>query len=359
MLDTAITLVIELLFALVFVAVLADYVRRRDPLSRDLVLVFGSVAMLFVVQFIGIVFGSTPAWLAVASGMLILAQPLFTLRLTARLRHVPGAVLGAALVGYLVTAIPLFVLPKPLPVALALAAVSVFAITEFVAAGYLAAEARRRIGIAKFRLAVAAAATALFAAALLTAGAGTAGGGTAGTAIARFVALLAAVGYAVAFLPPGPLRRVWQGMAAYRYGLAMLGTERDAAGQDGSAAIWARFAESAREIAGAEAAAVIGLEGEESRVVASTGIDLSDGASSWPAGAYGSLINDSHTEYRRPAVEMSDIPRHLAKRSGTALASVLATPTSGTALVLLAQHRSLFGAEDRALIRLLAAQADA
>jgi len=31
-LDTAFTILIELLFALVFVAVLAEYVRRRDPL---------------------------------------------------------------------------------------------------------------------------------------------------------------------------------------------------------------------------------------------------------------------------------------------------------------------------------------
>jgi len=358
MLDTAITLVIELLFAVVFVAVLAEYLRRRDPLSRDLVLVFGSVATLFVVQFIGIIFGSTPAWLAAASGLLILAQPLFTLRLTARLRHVPWAVLGAALVGYLVTAIPLFVLPRPLPVALTLAAVGVFAITEFLAAAYLAAEARRRIGIAKFRLAVAAAATALFAAALLTAGAGSAGGGAAGAAIARFVALLAAVGYAVAFLPPGPLRRVWQGMAAYRYGLAMLGSERDAAGQDGSAAIWARFAESAREIAGAEGAAIVAVEGDVAHLVASAGIDVSGGWPSWSSGDYTALIDDSHIEFRRPAAGMSPIAHVLAERSGTALASVMAMPVSGTALVLLAQHRSLFGAEDRALIRLLEAQAD-
>ena len=50
MLDTAVTVLIELLFAVVFFAVLIEYIRRRDPLSRDLVLVFGSLASLFVVQ---------------------------------------------------------------------------------------------------------------------------------------------------------------------------------------------------------------------------------------------------------------------------------------------------------------------
>src|SRR6266404_9027574 len=113
MLDTAITIAIELLFALVFVASLVDYLRRRDPLSRDLVLVFGSVAALFVVQFVGLIFGSTPPWLAAASAALILAQPLFTLRLAARIRRIPGAVVAAASVAYLLTAVPLVVLSRP------------------------------------------------------------------------------------------------------------------------------------------------------------------------------------------------------------------------------------------------------
>src|SRR4029079_4565645 len=108
---------------------------------------------------------------SVASGLLILAQPLFTLRLTARLRPVPRAVIAAAVIGYLVTTVPLFVI-RPLPPALTLAALAVFAVTEFLAAGYLALEARNRTGAARFRLSLAAGATALFGAALLRAGAG-------------------------------------------------------------------------------------------------------------------------------------------------------------------------------------------
>src|SRR5947207_4962607 len=74
MLDTVITITIEALFTVVFIASLIDYVRRRDVLSRDLVAVFGSVSALFVVQFVGLVFGSTPPWLASASAALILAR---------------------------------------------------------------------------------------------------------------------------------------------------------------------------------------------------------------------------------------------------------------------------------------------
>jgi hypothetical protein len=273
-LDLLFTLLIEVLFTIVFVAVLVDYLRRRDPLSRDLVGVFGSLAALFVVQFIGLVFGATPPWLAVASGLLIFAQPLFALRLTARLRSIPQFVLAAAVIGYLATAVPLFFLPPPLPLALTLSAIGVFAVTEFLAAGYLAAEGRKRTGAARFRLVVAAGATALFALAILTAGAGAAGAGDVGAVLARIAAFLAALGYAIAFLPSGPLGRVWQGMAAYRYVLAMLEVGQDAPGDDKSAAIWHRFAEIAREIGSADAAAIVSLDEPECRLLATSGFKV-------------------------------------------------------------------------------------
>jgi signal transduction histidine kinase/CheY-like chemotaxis protein len=379
MLDTAITIAIELLFALVFAASLIDYVRRRDPLSRDLVPVFGAVAALSVVQFVGLVFGSVPGWLSAASALLILAQPLFTLRLAARLRPIPRLVWVAAPIAYLVTAVPLFVLPRPIPVAVTLAAVGVFAVTELLAAGYLAAEARRRTGAARFRLALAATATGLFAVALLAAGAGgAAGAGAAGPAVARIVALLAAIGYAVAFLPPGPLRRIWQGMAAYRYGLAMLGVDAGGAGVQGrpvrgadgpsgddgepagdlgSDAIWARFTAVAREISGASAAAVVELNDTTCRLLAAVGTDSRRPAGDWSPEAFGALRAGVGIETQRPIADAGVIVRDLGDPIGARLVSVVALPRSRTVLILLAQHRSLFGAEDRALIGLLAAQA--
>jgi signal transduction histidine kinase/CheY-like chemotaxis protein len=357
MLETAITIAIEVLFALVFVASLVDYLRRRDPLSRDLVAVFGSVAALFVVQFVGIIFGSTPPSLAAASAALILAQPLFTLRLAARLRPIPRAVVISAFVGYLVTAIPLVILPRPIPIAITLGAIGVFAITEFLAAGYLAAEARRRTGAARFRLGLAAAATALFAAALLTIGAGAAGGGDAGTAVGRVIALLAAIGYAVAFLPPGPLRRVWQGMAAYRYGLALVGAGGGSVDGGGTGAIWGRFAESAREIAGAKAAAIVGLNGSDSHLWAAVGFDTDDADGSWPPELFEALLSDAGEVTELPIGATSPIARDLGARVGARLISVVAMPADRAALVLMSHHHSLFGLEDQALIRLLAAQA--
>lgn len=357
MLDTAITIAIELLFALVFVASLLDYLRRRDPLSRDLVLVFGSVASLFVVQFVGLIFGSMPRWLTIAGAALILAQPLFTLRMAARLRPVPAAVGVAAFAGYLVTAIPLLLLPPPAPVGLALAAIGVFAITEFLAAGYLATEARRRTGAARSRLGLAAAATALFAAALLTSGAGAAGAGSAGASVGRIVALLAGVGYAIAFLPPGPLRRVWQGMAAYRYGLALVATGGGGTEGGRSSAIWSRFAEAAREITGAEAVAIVGLDGADCRVVTAAGLPPGGSRKTWSSAAYEALLSNAGDVTERPIATAAEVARDLGKQIDARLASVVALPGDRSALVVLARHHSLFGLEDRALIGLLAAQA--
>jgi signal transduction histidine kinase/DNA-binding response OmpR family regulator len=358
MFDTTITLAIELLFALVFLGTLIDFARRRDPLSSDLVAIFGAVAALFIIQFVGIVFGSTPPWLAAGSAALILAQPLLTLRLAARLRPIPAAVRIAAFLGYFVTAIPLVVLPRPIPVPLTLAAIGVFAVTEFVAAGFLTVEARRRTGAARIRLAFAAAATALFAGALLTAGAGAAGGGPAGAALARIVALLAAIGYAVAFLPPGPLRRIWQGIAAYRYEVALLAAGPEASQGQGTNAIWRRLAEAAREIAGAQAAVIVHIAEEGSQLLAAVGIDARDLSTDWPGPDLQGLLADARRETERPIAETGDVARALAERIDARIVSVLALPPADdTVLVLLARHYSLFGVEDRALIRLLAAHA--
>jgi signal transduction histidine kinase/CheY-like chemotaxis protein len=266
-----------------------------------------------------------------------------------------------ALIAYLVTAIPLVLLPRPIPVALTLAAVGTFAVTEFLAAGYLGVEARRRTGGARFRLALAAAATALFGGALLIAGAGAAGAGAAGAVLARVAALLAAIGYVVAFLPPAPLRRVWQGMAAYRYGLELLGAAPATAlvEAEGIAteSVWRRFAEAARDIAGAEATAVVGRGENEPIVLAVAGMDDQRPRGGWPQPAYEGLLADAESETARKIGSASAIARDLGAPLGARLVSVIRLPGDRSVLVLLTNHHALFRREDRGLIRLLAAQA--
>ena len=349
--DSALTLAIGVLFGLVFIAVLVGYVRRRDPVSRDLVLVFGSVAALFGLALVPLVVGPAPAWLSALGAALLLAQPLFTLRLAARLRPVPRVVGGAALVAYLAAALPRAVLPNPLPLAYILVAVGVFGATELVAAAYLGLEARRRSGAARLRLALATSATALFAGAILAAGAGAAGLGSLGSALARVGALVAAAAYAVAFLPPGPLRQMWQGGAAFRFGERLL----QGAG-DGPRTVWRTFGETAREIAGVDAVAVVARADGIVRIVATAGLGPVD-AIPLSGDGYEALLAEADAASEHPIEGASPIAVALAEPLGARFASVIACPEDHGALVLLSRYRSLFGGEDRALIGLLAAQA--
>src|SRR5919197_1599454 len=89
--DTLLSLGIELLFAIVFLRAVREYARHRDPINRDVILVFSAMAALFVAQIVRIASGipqgrtgSGPGSiiLAATSGVaivLLLLQPLLTL----------------------------------------------------------------------------------------------------------------------------------------------------------------------------------------------------------------------------------------------------------------------------------------
>src|SRR5437773_1873429 len=76
-------LAIEVLFGLVFAGALITWVRRHDPLSRDVTLVFSGLAFFFALDLLGRVFGPMPGWLSVVAALLLLAQPALTLQLLA------------------------------------------------------------------------------------------------------------------------------------------------------------------------------------------------------------------------------------------------------------------------------------
>ena len=87
--DQLITLVQVLPFALLFAAALWTALRKRDPLARDLCLVFSPLAATFAAE----IWILTEGPLATVAGevliALILAQPVLTLRLVADVRQIP------------------------------------------------------------------------------------------------------------------------------------------------------------------------------------------------------------------------------------------------------------------------------
>ena len=242
-------LLVEALFAVVFARALVAYVRGRDPLQRDVMLIFGSVAVLFVLDLIRRLGGEPSRLVGDAASVLLLAQPMLTLRLVARVRRVPAWIRWSAVTGWLVSALIVVFLDgaAPSPAAVLLI-VAVFGVVEIVAAGFFVREAACRTGSSRVRLWCAAAGTGLFAVALVAAAAGPAGGRA-----SQFIALASAAGFALAFLPPGWLRQLWAARAAYVLTRRLLKAPAD----ETSAATWQHYADAVGELSAADAGVVL------------------------------------------------------------------------------------------------------
>src|SRR5205085_10936068 len=188
----------------------------RDPLQRDVTLVFGAMAVLFVIGLVRVLVPSAPVLFNTLASALLLAQPLLTLRLAARLRRVPRWLMVAAFLGWAVSSALLVPYGAKLPPPAVLFVVFVFVVTEVVASGYFLAEGTRRSGAPRGRLYSAGAGTILFAAAIAVAGSSAAHPSLANTMRlwSQTIALLSALGYLLAFVPPAWLRGWWSGTAA-------------------------------------------------------------------------------------------------------------------------------------------------
>jgi signal transduction histidine kinase/DNA-binding response OmpR family regulator len=344
------TLAVELAFAALFVATLATWLRRRDPLSRDVMLIFAAVAGLFVVSGIGALGGSLPDPVLGAALAFLLAQPLLTLRLAARVARVAPLVGMAVRVAWAATALPLIVLPiRDVPFVF-LAGSAVFVVTNLAAATYLGVEARRRVGSARARLAAAAAASALMALALGAAALLPAVGdaGDAGSDISRILALLAALLYAAAFVPPAWARRLGGAVTTFEFTQHLL----DGSFGEATDETWSRLADLGRRATGAVVAIV--AVGDPPTVVAST---ADDRAELQPARASLAAVPSPVDEYR-PLPDGGALAS-IARAVRAPYASVLSFDSAGepAALVILRERPSLFAADDHAILTALIGRA--
>ncbi|HEX8630327.1 MAG TPA: response regulator [Catenuloplanes sp.] len=245
----------EALFAVIFVHALVAYLRGRDPLQRDVMVMFSAMAGLFTVALATRLLGELPELVGDVSAALLVGQPLLTLRVVRRLRAVPPRVYRAALAGWLASAVVLVAVPGQLPLTAVIPIIAVFVFTEVMAAVFLAGQAATRTGASRARLLTAALATGVFAAAIVAAGAGAGDPRAAAVAgqVAQGLALVSALGYMVAFAPPRWLRRVWSSRAAY----ALVRRLLDAPPGEAAEATWHRYAETVCAATGADAAVVL------------------------------------------------------------------------------------------------------
>jgi len=347
---------IEALFMLVFIRALAAYLTRRDPLQRDVTLVFTAMAVLFVRALVRRFIPATPAIFDTLASAVLLAQPYLTLRLAARLRRVPPWLMALALAGWAASAALLVPFGARLPPWAVLAVVGAFVATELVASGYFLAEGARRAGAPRVRLVSAALATILFAVAVGVAGSAAGHPGAASTvrAWSQWIALVSAAAYAMAFVPPRWLRIWWSGAAALAVGRQLL----EAPATEPPEETWGRYAAMVARISGADAVLVLTSDGATAAAVARHRL-RSEELISCAAEAL-----DRLTRARQP-VALTRLGEDLgcigrAAPAGTRFLTAVPLRTPDTvrgALILLNRYRMLFDEDDVRLLGELGAQA--
>jgi len=345
----------EIIFVVLFIATLREYLRRRDPVSRDVMLSFSALAVLFVVSIWRDLGGGAPEIVSRVGGGLFILQPVFTLHLVSLIRRVPRRLFWAGTLLLVGSAFPVVVLGIQAPVLTAAVGIAFIGL-QAAAGGYLLLEARRRSGPSAARMALAAGATGIFAAALLVSIAGTATAQTGiGTTIASVMAVIAGLGYLIAFIPPAPVREIWQARSTVEYTRNLIARSREPV-----PAIWAEFAEMAVRMQGGAAIMITGISPGEPAIVATAGIDDTAVAlqTGWPE--LDGLIHDGRVRSGVPVAQVGTIGARLPEIAGTRFVSVVpvALPDrqESAALVLLSQYRALFHASDLALLSALGAQ---
>src|SRR5512143_513225 len=93
----ALVYVAEGLFLVLFLATLREFVRRRDPVSRDLALVFSPLALIFFAEAWTAAAGTMPVIVGLVLVGLLLLQPFFLLHLVSLVRVVPRVATWLAL----------------------------------------------------------------------------------------------------------------------------------------------------------------------------------------------------------------------------------------------------------------------
>ncbi|GAA2330175.1 ATP-binding response regulator [Dactylosporangium salmoneum] len=345
-----VTLTIGVLVAAVFLAALVGYFRGRDPVQRDIALIF---LPSLAVSVNGIVRDLAHHAVPVAAGAtatgLLLLQPYLTLRLAARLGRVPRWLDATLLVLVIASIAATTAAPRPLSLGYLTFVAVTYTVTEAIAGTVLLRVAGRRSGSARARLRLAALATYLYPVMLLILV----------TATTRFpgerhwlqptgraIGLAGSVLYLLAFVPPAWLRRIMSATTWYEAtgDLQRLPAEVNA-GQ-----VWRRYVHVVHETTGTDVVLLLGDDHDRVAAVCRSGTHL----------PHERLELDPDRDLApllcvgRPVRLRRDHP--LARATGTRLATALRVDGIGTVL-LLDRYHALFSADDLRLAGVLGAQA--
>jgi signal transduction histidine kinase len=210
--DSLLQLLTQLLFFLLFAAMLVRAIRSPLPAHLDTAIFFGVIASIVVQQWLQTALGLQLGPIAAAAiGSLFMALPYVMLRLLDDFGSVPPLLKRAAEAGLLLAVIGLFLL-QPLPSWATLLYVAYFLFIQVYVALAFVREAARSTGVTRRRLQTVALGSACLGFVLLVVGLQIALPGLRDlwSIASRLTGLAAGLCYFLGFAPPGVLRRAWQ-----------------------------------------------------------------------------------------------------------------------------------------------------
>jgi diguanylate cyclase (GGDEF)-like protein/PAS domain S-box-containing protein len=252
---------IHLCYYVLFVLTLRAFWGGRRPVRRAIVAIFASVAVYLALQDLRLLLPDIPPVATTIAIVVLLAEPYLVLRLADRVHPLRRAILLGTLAAYLIAVVVYVVLgiASPLP---RIGVSGYFVAVQCVAAVYLAVESTRRVGVSRYRMAIAAASTGLVGLVILgntifnlTRAPGQTGPSPLITVFQAMV-LIAAFGYLAAFTPPRSLRRLGQRATAFEFVRELALLPRGTSPND----IWALLLETAGRVTNASAAAIAQLQ---------------------------------------------------------------------------------------------------
>ncbi|MEV6851657.1 response regulator [Actinoplanes sp. NPDC051411] len=345
----------ELTFTVLFLRALGGYLRKRDPMWRDVTLVFLPCTALFGVDLARRASGGNlPPWIGVTASAILLTQPYLTVRLAGRLRRVPRSVHWLMVAAYGAIAVPIVLAPRPLDQHELVSMMVAFSLSELVAALLLWDKALTRTGANRARLITAALATIVFGTMIVFIGLGAMPHANPSLpTVSRVLALVSGLGYLVAFVPPRWLRRMFSSSAAQTITERLLRAPVESPEQ-----VWQTYVEIMRVQTGADAVAVLmpRADGQLSQVAfAGPPIPRPEGMSGADLTALIRAGQPARVREGDPA-----LVAHYGDDLGDDFITVLSMPVPPDvegAVLLFNSHRTLFSDDDLRLFAALGGQA--
>ncbi|HEY2980537.1 MAG TPA: PAS domain-containing protein [Anaerolineales bacterium] len=353
------TLLTRLVFTLVALVTLVQWIRRRDATRLDIAAVFVSLSLSVMIQGLEQVIGRQFPWLEKLGTFALLAHPYFLLRIAHYFQPVRPWVRRAALLGLAVSWAAIALSGATLAPALTLVIVAYFASVEIYATLIFIRGAFSTSGITRQRLRLASLASGLLAGIILLAGVLVAVPEQLRSALSPIIqalALLAGLSYYLGFAPPRWLSQTWQLTELHRY-------LRETSGH------WARvpsvtfdhLSKAAARAVGGIAAAIAVWDFEANHLK----IDA-PGEPAWHVDRLEAQPSALSMSWRQRVPRLVEIPREVpaeaaAWAQGMGAQSLLIVPVvSGShawaMLIVALRHEPLFVEDDLNLLSLLAGQ---